>query len=125
MDSPGPAYYKSLRSRLGSSLSEPQYAALERFGVLADRDEADGVLLQIFTKPVGDRATLFLEVIQVELILNRAYKKLNSYGWMSCNFNNMTLNFIVERDCSCIPYIILTANRLRADNCIFSSHKRD
>ena len=32
-------------------------------GILADKDP-EGVLLQIFTKPVGDRATLFLEIIQ-------------------------------------------------------------
>ena len=32
-------------------------------GILADRDD-QGVLLQIFTKPVGDRSTLFLEIIQ-------------------------------------------------------------
>lgn len=65
VDPPGPEYYQSLRRRLADSLTEEQYAAVERMGLLADRDEADGVLLQIFTKPVGDRATLFLEVIQV------------------------------------------------------------
>ena len=65
VDPPGPEYYQSLRRRLGNSLTEEQYAAVERMGLLADRDEGDGVLLQIFTKPVGDRATLFLEVIQV------------------------------------------------------------
>ncbi|MBO0776829.1 MAG: 4-hydroxyphenylpyruvate dioxygenase, partial [Actinobacteria bacterium] len=31
--------------------------------ILADRDE-DGYLLQIFTKPVGDRPTLFFELIE-------------------------------------------------------------
>ena len=31
--------------------------------ILADADE-EGVLLQIFTKPLGDRPTLFLEIIQ-------------------------------------------------------------
>ncbi|KAG8469186.1 hypothetical protein KFE25_007704 [Diacronema lutheri] len=35
----------------------------DELGILADRDD-QGVLLQIFTKPIGDRATLFLEVIQ-------------------------------------------------------------
>ena len=35
----------------------------ERLGILADKDD-QGVLLQIFTKPVGDRPTLFLEIIQ-------------------------------------------------------------
>jgi 4-hydroxyphenylpyruvate dioxygenase len=32
-------------------------------GILADRDDL-GILLQIFTRPVGDRSTLFLEIIQ-------------------------------------------------------------
>ena len=32
-------------------------------GILADADE-EGLLLQIFTKPLGDRPTLFLEIIQ-------------------------------------------------------------
>lgn len=67
MDPPSSEYYQSLRRRLGDTLSEEQYAAVERMGLLADRDESDGVLLQIFTKPVGDRATLFLEVIQVSV----------------------------------------------------------
>jgi 4-hydroxyphenylpyruvate dioxygenase len=64
MESPGPSYYKSLRSRLGDSLTESQYNELEELGILADKDD-QGILLQVFTKPVGDRATLFLEVIQV------------------------------------------------------------
>jgi 4-hydroxyphenylpyruvate dioxygenase len=36
---------------------------LEDLGVLVDRDP-DGYLLQIFTKPVEDRPTLFYEIIQ-------------------------------------------------------------
>lgn len=36
----------------------------QELGLLADKDEADGVLLQVFTKPVGDRPTLFFEIIQ-------------------------------------------------------------
>ena len=32
-------------------------------GILVDRDE-DGYLLQIFTKPIGDRPTVFLELIE-------------------------------------------------------------
>ena len=35
----------------------------QELGLLADKDD-QGVLLQIFTKPVGDRPTLFLEIIQ-------------------------------------------------------------
>ncbi|CAN0430558.1 unnamed protein product, partial [Ectocarpus sp. 13 AM-2016] len=36
----------------------------QELGLLADKDEDDGVLLQVFTKPVGDRPTLFFEIIQ-------------------------------------------------------------
>lgn len=35
----------------------------QELGLLADTDD-EGVLLQVFTKPVGDRPTLFFEVIQ-------------------------------------------------------------
>ena len=37
--------------------------ALRELGILADRDE-DGYLLQIFTKPVQDRPTVFFELIE-------------------------------------------------------------
>jgi len=36
---------------------------LRRLGILADRDD-EGYLLQIFTKPIGDRPTLFFELIE-------------------------------------------------------------
>jgi 4-hydroxyphenylpyruvate dioxygenase len=45
------------------SRSEEQIKGCQELGVLVDRDD-QGVLLQIFTKPVGDRQTLFLEMIQ-------------------------------------------------------------
>lgn len=65
MDRPRDLYYASLPQRLGpDALSEAQLAECAELGILADRDE-EGVLLQIFTKPIGDRATLFLEIIQV------------------------------------------------------------
>ena len=60
---PSDNYYRELPSRLGDKLSEQQYAKLEELGILADADE-EGVLLQIFTKPLGDRPTLFIEIIQ-------------------------------------------------------------
>jgi 4-hydroxyphenylpyruvate dioxygenase len=64
MERPRAEYYAALRARLGAdALSEAQAAQCEALGILADRDD-QGVLLQVFTKPVGDRATLFLEVIQ-------------------------------------------------------------
>jgi 4-hydroxyphenylpyruvate dioxygenase len=36
---------------------------LRRLGILVDRDD-EGYLLQIFTKPLGDRPTIFLEIIE-------------------------------------------------------------
>ena len=60
---PSDEYYRDLPSRLGNKLSVDQYERLEELGILADADE-EGVLLQIFTKPLGDRPTLFLEIIQ-------------------------------------------------------------
>lgn len=55
------SYYKTLEARVGT-IDEP-IEALEKLGILVDRDE-EGYLLQIFTKPVGDRPTLFYEIIQ-------------------------------------------------------------
>ena len=40
-----------------------QLADLRELGILVDRDD-EGYLLQIFTKPVGDRPTMFFEVIE-------------------------------------------------------------
>ncbi|MES1257306.1 MAG: 4-hydroxyphenylpyruvate dioxygenase [Acidobacteriota bacterium] len=54
-------YYENLRARVGPI--DESFEDLERFGILADRDE-EGYLLQIFTKPVTDRPTLFFEIIQ-------------------------------------------------------------
>ncbi len=54
-------YYDELEQRVGK-IDEP-IERLAEFGILADRDE-DGYLLQIFTKPVEDRPTLFYEIIE-------------------------------------------------------------
>ena len=54
-------YYQELPDRIGHI--DEDLAALERLGILADRDE-DGYLLQIFTKCVQDRPTLFYEIIE-------------------------------------------------------------
>ncbi len=55
------AYYEDAFARVGEI--EESWSDLRRLGVLVDRDE-DGYLLQIFTKPIQDRPTLFFEVIQ-------------------------------------------------------------
>jgi 4-hydroxyphenylpyruvate dioxygenase len=54
-------YYAELEARVGT-IDEPIHALAE-LGILVDRDP-DGYLLQIFTKPVEDRPTLFFEIIQ-------------------------------------------------------------
>ena len=54
-------YYESLWDRIGD-IDEDQ-KEIERLGILADRDE-EGYLLQIFTKIVQDRPTVFYEVIE-------------------------------------------------------------
>jgi 4-hydroxyphenylpyruvate dioxygenase len=42
---------------------EEDLEPLQRLGILIDRDE-DGYLLQLFTKPIMDRPTVFFEIIQ-------------------------------------------------------------
>jgi 4-hydroxyphenylpyruvate dioxygenase len=54
-------YYGDLQARVGR-IDEP-VDILADLGILVDRDP-DGYLLQIFTKPVQDRPTLFYEIIQ-------------------------------------------------------------
>tara|TARA_R110002096_G_scaffold115365_2_gene249820 strand:- start:26531 stop:27676 length:1146 start_codon:yes stop_codon:yes gene_type:complete len=54
-------YYDDLLDRVGHI--DEDIEALKKLGILIDRDE-DGYLLQLFTKPVGDRPTLFFEIIQ-------------------------------------------------------------
>ncbi len=55
------SYYEELESRVGK-IDEP-VEVLAELGILVDRDD-EGYLLQIFTKPVVDRPTLFYEIIQ-------------------------------------------------------------
>jgi 4-hydroxyphenylpyruvate dioxygenase len=58
-----PEYYDDARQRLAGV--ELPWAELAEMGILVDRD-ADGHLLQIFTENVGDRPTVFFEIIQRE-----------------------------------------------------------
>ncbi|GAA2076097.1 4-hydroxyphenylpyruvate dioxygenase [Aeromicrobium tamlense] len=62
LDTPD-SYYTdpALRERIGEV--RVPIEELQRRGILVDRDE-DGYLLQIFTKPVGDRPTVFFELIE-------------------------------------------------------------
>jgi 4-hydroxyphenylpyruvate dioxygenase len=54
-------YYSDLKERVGAI--DEDIEALKKLNVLVDRDD-EGYLLQIFTKPVEDRPTLFYEIIQ-------------------------------------------------------------
>jgi len=55
------AYYDSVLDRVGRI--DEDLAPLKELGILVDRDD-EGYLLQIFSKPVQDRPTLFYELIQ-------------------------------------------------------------
>jgi len=55
------SYYDDLLSRVGQI--DEDLEPLRNLGILVDRDD-EGYLLQIFTKPVEDRPTLFFEIIQ-------------------------------------------------------------
>ena len=55
------SYYDDVPERIGEI--EEDLADLRKQGILVDRDD-EGYLLQIFTKPIGDRPTVFFEIIE-------------------------------------------------------------
>ena len=55
------SYYDTVKERVG--MIEEDLNELKKWGIMVDRDD-EGYLLQIFTKPVEDRPTLFFEIIQ-------------------------------------------------------------
>jgi len=55
------SYYDTVLNRVGKI--DEEILALKALGILVDRDD-EGYLLQIFTKPVEDRPTVFYEIIQ-------------------------------------------------------------
>jgi 4-hydroxyphenylpyruvate dioxygenase len=61
LSAPPEAYYNMMPDRVGAI--DEEIAQLKELGILVDCDE-EGYLLQIFTKPVEDRPTLFFEIIQ-------------------------------------------------------------
>jgi len=65
LSTPPEEYYKAAPGRLEEYNHELQedLKVLRSLGIMIDADE-EGYLLQIFTKPVEDRPTLFFEVIQ-------------------------------------------------------------
>ncbi|KAJ8749314.1 hypothetical protein K2173_018797 [Erythroxylum novogranatense] len=93
MPSPPPTYYKNLKNRAGDVLSDDQIKECEELGILVDRDD-QGTLLQIFTKPIGDRPTIFIEIIQrVGCMLKdetgREYQKGGCGGFGKGNFSEL------------------------------------
>ena len=60
LDTPA-AYYEDLANRVGDI--DEDIKKLQELSILVDRDD-EGYLLQIFTKPIVDRPTLFIEIIQ-------------------------------------------------------------
>ncbi len=54
-------YYENLENRIGKI--DEDIKVLQKLKILVDRDE-EGYLLQLFTKPLEDRPTLFIEIIQ-------------------------------------------------------------
>lgn len=54
-------YYDTILDRVGEV--DEELAVLKKHGILIDRDD-EGYLLQLFTKPVVDRPTMFFEIIQ-------------------------------------------------------------
>lgn len=55
------SYYEDLKDRVGEITEEID--AIKALNILVDRDD-EGYLLQIFTKPIQDRPTVFFEIIQ-------------------------------------------------------------
>lgn len=55
------SYYDDVLDRVGEI--DEDLLPLKELGILIDRDE-EGYLLQIFTKPILDRPTMFIEIIQ-------------------------------------------------------------
>ena len=81
-------YYENLRMRLASSkvtVKEP-IDELQKLNILVDFDD-EGYLLQIFTKPVEDRPTLFYEIIQ----------RFNNSGFGAGNFKALFESIELEQ----------------------------
>jgi 4-hydroxyphenylpyruvate dioxygenase len=65
LSTPPQAYYDAIPERLKDHMNKfkEDINELQKLGIMIDADE-EGYLLQIFTKPVEDRPTLFFEIIQ-------------------------------------------------------------
>ncbi|KAK7300170.1 hypothetical protein RJT34_11007 [Clitoria ternatea] len=93
MPSPPPTYYANLKNRAGDVLTDQQIKLCEELGILVDKDD-QGTLLQIFTKPIGDRPTIFIEIIQrVGCMMKdeegKVYQKGGCGGFGKGNFSEL------------------------------------
>eukprot|EP00898_Chlorokybus_atmophyticus_P006688 jgi/Chlat1/701/Chrsp104S01202 len=94
MPRPSDAYYRKLPERVGEDTFTPeQLKQIEELGILVDRDD-QGILLQIFTKPLGDRPTVFIEIIQrvgceEKDECGRVYQKGGCGGFGKGNFSEL------------------------------------
>jgi 4-hydroxyphenylpyruvate dioxygenase len=86
-------YYRELLDRVGKI--DEKIEDLEKLGILVDRDE-DGYLLQIFTKPIVDRPTLFFEIIQRKGA--RSFGKGNFKALFEAIEREQALRGTLERD---------------------------
>ncbi|KAJ3411609.1 hypothetical protein HDV05_001978 [Chytridiales sp. JEL 0842] len=83
------AYYENLRHRLaapGAVKIQESLDEIEKLNILVDFDE-QGYLLQIFTKPLEDRPTLFVEIIQ----------RYNHQGFGAGNFKALFESIEIEQ----------------------------
>ncbi|CAK4066295.1 unnamed protein product [Aphanomyces euteiches] len=92
MPKPSDNYYKNLPNKIGDVFTPAQYEQIEQLGLLVDKDD-QGILLQIFTKPLGDRATCFFEIIErvgcMEDIGGRLEQAAGCGGFGKGNFSEL------------------------------------
>ena len=69
-------YYQNLKEKIGDALTDETLKECERLGLLVDKDD-QGVLIQIFTKPLTDRPTIFIEIINASDANIRKKRKKN------------------------------------------------
>ena len=79
------SYYDKLWDRVGEVHED--HNAIRDLGILVDRDD-EGYLLQIFTRPIQDRPTMFIEVIQ----------RHGSQGFGKGNFKALFESIEVEQE---------------------------
>eukprot|EP01127_Copromyxa_protea_P002731 TRINITY_DN12694_c0_g1_i1.p1 TRINITY_DN12694_c0_g1~~TRINITY_DN12694_c0_g1_i1.p1 ORF type:complete len:415 (-),score=120.90 TRINITY_DN12694_c0_g1_i1:87-1331(-) len=81
-----PTYYddEQVKSILAEYFSPEDQERVKKMGVLLDKD-SEGVLVQIFTKPLFDRPTIFVELIQ-RLCSGQVYRRAGCGGFGKGNF---------------------------------------